>query len=167
MGAGSIRGKVRWKTKPDMAAFYALLDAGEAEALAEVKQNVQKVIMLTVGTQYFSFEQLKALRQSSGGKRRGPYSLVAPNPPMAPGVINMQSGTFYDSIVALPPTRMNGQLRMAFISTDDKAAGVLEAGSYHMIKRDFRGLLQRRILANIQAELGAAARTHLKVLFRG
>lgn len=162
---GSIRGKVRWKP-PNLEAFFAQLDAGEEAALEEVRVNVQQIIKITVGTQYFTLQQLRAMRHEDNGVLRGPYSLVSQRPPMFPGVINAQSYDFYNSIQPTPPIRENGIMMMGFISTDMTMAGNLMAGSYRMMKRDFRGLLQARIRNNIKLNLSIAAKNHLKAFFK-
>lgn len=157
---GTVTGKLRLDDSWSPAAFLKDFRAAQDAALFDVKAFAQEIVKVTVGTQYYS---LTALRQMGH-----PYSVTNPMPPMPPGVINMQSGGFYQSLHWLDPRPSGlGSATIQFFSDDEAKSGWLVGGEGRMMPRPYDALLRQRIYRGITSQLDAAIRKYARVKFVG
>lgn len=132
--------------KLDIGAILHDVERAEAVALREVIPVVHEVVKATVGTQYYSLHQLARMGHPYGIGRR---------PPMHPGVINFQSGKFYQGMLVSGPSKVGSQLRIYVSSTDEKSDMLLK-GTSRMIARPYDKLLQHRLSRVIAPLFGQA-----------
>lgn len=156
---GRIKGKLKLDDAWSTQAFMADFRKAQAAALIDVKAFAQEIVKTTIGTQYYSLATLRLMGH--------PYSVTNPQPPMPPGVINMQSGEFYRSFQWLDPTPGVNGATIQFYSDDEDKSGWLVGGNGRMTARPYDALLRARVYRNITAKLDVAIRSHARVKFVG
>jgi hypothetical protein len=133
-------------------------EAASAAALREVVPEIERILIVTVGTRYYSLQALAMMHH--------PYAATHPNPPMPPGVINKQSGRFFESFVVTAPTKIKSTIVLSVYSMDQERFEQLYMSAY-MIPRTYIELLRSRMNARIKRLLGDALRGNIKVMVRG
>jgi hypothetical protein len=103
-------------------------------ALVTMEPVISGIITETIGTQYYTLEDLR--------KMKYPYR-VGGQPPMPPGVINMQTGRFFKATRITGPTRIGDLVILQVINMDEDRARQL-AGTESEIARPYKVLLQDR-----------------------
>lgn len=112
-----LTGKVRW-TKLPIDQILQQITALEMETLSSLKGPIKDVIERNIGTQYFSLAELKAMHH--------PYRIGGPGRPggIPAGVVNLQSGDFYSSIVLRGPLKLGqDQVAITVYSRGEKELG--------------------------------------------
>ncbi len=90
----------------------------EMEALARLKEPIREVLERNVGTQYFSLTDLRKIGH--------PYKVNGPGRPggLPAGVINRQSGGFFESLVLRGPLLLGkDRISITVYSRGEKALG--------------------------------------------
>lgn len=136
----------------------AQFEQAEIEALTAVEPVIQSVLIATVGTQYHSLLDLRRMGY--------PYSADRPKPPMAPGIINKQSGRFFDSLLVTTPTRVGKQIVMSVYLMDQERVDQLTRGG-RSIPRPYKQMLQARMRRQVDKALGDAFASLVKVRVKG
>lgn len=144
--------------RPLAAKILKQFENAEIEALNIVKPVIQSVLIATVGTQFYSLTQLRQLGH--------PYSILHPAPPMPPGVINRQSGRFFESIVVTSPVRIGTRVVLSVYAGDQERVDQLIKGG-RSIPRPYVLLLQARMRRQVDRALGEALAGIVKVKVRG
>lgn len=140
------------------AKILRQFEEAEREALEAVKPAIRTVLVTTLGTQYYSLSALRRMKH--------PYSAERPNPPMPAGVINKQSGRFFDSIVVTDPARVGKQVTMVVFASDQERVDLLMSGESMMV-RNYKPLVQARMRRAVDKALGEAFRSLVKVKVKG
>lgn len=135
------------------------IERAQKAALVDIEPVVEKVLLETIGTQYYSLATLK--------KMRGPYSAINPHPPLPPGVINKQTGELWESRKIVGPTLISGKLVLAFYITSRKTEYINKKGTPRMMGRDYVTLLQSRLRRQVARALAGSFAGMIKIKVRG
>lgn len=138
--------------------WLAQFEKAEEEALLAIQPIIQQVIKETVGTQYYSLPTLRAMGS--------PYSAHNPHPPLPPGVVNMQSGRFFESFIITAPTRTSRGIKMMVYSMDEERAEQM-AGTEREIMRPYAVLMNDRMNRQVRRALVDALKGTIQVRVRG
>lgn len=148
---------VRNKSTGLAAKLRKQFEAAEADALSSVIPDIRHILLITVGTQYYSQATLTAMKH--------PYSIHRPHPPLPPGVINRQTNRFYSSFVMTNPVKIGSKVVISIYSSDQQRHEQLMA-SPHMIERNYVILLRSRINAMLRKRLPKELASHIKAKVR-
>lgn len=130
----SVSATLTWKGL-DIKGITAQLEANQLAGLARIVPVLQNTLLTTIGTQYFSLSQLRRMGYPYSPERKAP---------MPPGVVNRQSGRFYESVRVVGPTKIGSLIVIQVYSVDEDRAWQL-AGTEHEIPRPYKALLQARL----------------------
>jgi len=119
------------------------IEEGQLVTMKQLVPEFQKVLKKNVGTRYFSLAQLKAMGHPYGtkpGDTGRPGGLPA-------GVVNYQSGQFYNSFRVLGPRRSAGRIGIYISFTGESIGRLLEEGDpmHRMRGRPWRTHLNREL----------------------
>lgn len=154
-----LRMTVRGPRRGVAARILKQFEAAEVAALIKVVPIARAVLLVTIGTQYFSLVDLHRMGS--------PYSKAHPNPPMPPGVINMQSGRFAGSVNMTHPIKIGKRVVLSVYATDEERVGQLSGQGGTMMARPYKLLLQARMRRQVDRALGEALQGLVKVMVKG
>ncbi len=142
--------RVRW-TKLPVDKIVEQVTRIELESLVALKGPIQQVIQRNVGTQYFTLADLKRMGH--------PYKVGGDGRPggLPSGVINRQSGGFYESLIIRGPLLL-GRDRVAITvySRGDKVLGDwLLTGTGRMKGRPWTSHLRTEIFKVVSPVIAA------------
>lgn len=120
--------------KIDRRALMDRMTHAQIDALVKMQPILSALITETIGTRHYSLEDLRRMKY--------PYR-IGGSPPMPAGVINMQSGKFFQATRVIGPTRVGDLVILQVVNLDEDRAREL-AGTEYEISRPYKILLQDR-----------------------
>ncbi len=123
------------RQRTDQGQFMRKFNDAVYQGMLEMTPMIREELVKAVGTQYYSLNQLKLMGH--------PYSVLNPNPPLPPGIINRQSGEFYRGMVITPPRIVKNTVTISVDSQSWKRDMLLHPS--RMIARPYDIYLANRL----------------------
>ena len=149
-------------TRLDTSSLMKEIEESQITTLKQLAPMFEKVIKRNVGTRYFSLAQLKAMGHPYGTK---PQDTGRPGG-LPAGVVNYQSGGFYNSFKILGPRRSPGRvgIYISLTGRGESLGKLLEEGDpkHRMRGRPWQEHLNRELL-KLKPAVDALLQRNLRV----
>lgn len=123
------------RQRTDTGRFVNALNDTVLREMQSLMPVIREEVKKAVGTQYYSLQQLKQMGH--------PYGLLNPSPPLPPGIINRQSGEFYNNMIIAPPRIVRDRITISIDAQSWKRDMLLHPS--RMIARPYDIYLHQRL----------------------